>query len=102
MENNKLITNFEREILFQIVFRLRQGRISSKKAQEIAIQVLKVIKNKPNEHDFSKKMAKVCEYYPEVMEAYIATFAEHEKDVKSENIKNVLESLKNEMAEGGE
>lgn len=101
MTYKTLKTNFEREILFQIIFKMKQKRMSTRRAQQIAKVVLQEIRKEPDEASFLKNIAKLSENYPEVMEAFIKSASEYEKEFQTERIASVQKSL-NEIMKGGE
>lgn len=101
MTYKTLKTNFEREILFQIIFNMKQKRMSTKKAKQIARVVLQEVRKEHDEASFLQNIAKLSESFPEVMEAFIKSASEYEKEFQTERIASVQKSL-NEIMRGGE
>lgn len=96
-----LKTNFERELLFQIITNLRRKKLSQKGASYIAKDVLLKIKEESTEESFLQSVSGLGEKYPEVMEAFIKSAYEYEKEFKAEKIEEVKNSL-NKIMIGGE
>lgn len=85
-----LQTNFERELLFHLIFNMKRGKISSKRAQEVAQEFLKILKSEESVEGFMKSLSKKSEYYPEIREAFLTVALEYEK----ENVKERLEQVR--------
>ena len=94
MTYKTLQTNFERELLFHLIFNMKQGRTSSARAREVARDFLSVLKNEHNAQGFMNSLAKKAEYYPEMRSAFLTVAAEYEKEMVDENLERVRSILK--------
>ncbi len=94
MTYKSLQTNFERELLFHLIFNMKQGRTSSVRAQEIAKEFLAVLKNEESAGGFMEALSKKAEFYPEVREAFLTVAREYEKEMVDENLLKVRNLLK--------
>jgi hypothetical protein len=96
MTHKTLKTNFEREILFQIIFKMKQKRMSTKKAKQIARVVLPIVKKSTTNEEFLNDLSKLCSFYPEILDVYLSFYKDYEKEFKNEKLKSVLKSLEEE------
>ncbi len=105
MTYKKLQNNFERELLFQIITRIRRGQISSLRARRIAQAFLPVLKNEDPEN-FITTLNKLCYGYPEMLEAYIKAVKEYEDEEVMEGLvlarTHIKRAIVNENLKGGE
>lgn len=84
-----LQTNFERELLFHLIFNMKQGRTSSKRAREIARDFLSVLRSENDAQGFMSSLSKKAEFYPEVRSAFLTVASQYEKDTVDENLARV-------------
>lgn len=79
MTFKKLKTNFERELLFQIIQNLRKERLTHDSAQSLAKEFLPLLRSETSE-DFINKVSKLSEKHPEILEAFLISVKDYEKD----------------------
>lgn len=105
MTYKKLQNNFERELLFQIITKIRRAQISSIRARKIAQAFLPALKSKDAE-TFIGILNKLCYGYPEMLEAYIKAVKEYEDEKVTEGLvkarTNIKRAIVNENMKGGE
>ncbi len=94
MTYKALQTNFERELLFHLIFNMKQGRTSSARAREIAREFLSVLKAEEDAQGFMNSLSKKAEYYPEMRSAFLTVASEFEKEMVDENLERVRNMLK--------
>ncbi len=85
MDYKTLQTNFERELLFQIIYNMRRQKLSKKGARKVAKAFLPTLTSE-DANVFIDKNARLCEFYPEIMEAFITTIKEYEKEVTKDGL----------------
>lgn len=93
MTYKKLKTNFERELLFQIIQNLRKEKLTHDKAQSLAKEFLPLLKAESSE-EFIKSLAKLAETHNEILEAYLIAVKDYEKESVEEGLDTVRKSLK--------
>lgn len=93
MTYQTLVTNFERELLFQIIYNMRQKKLSSERARKTAKDFLPVLRSK-NAEEFIESLSRLSRTSPEVMEAFIKTVKEYEKEKVIEELIKVRIGLK--------
>ncbi len=79
MTYKTLQTNFERELLFQIIQNLRHKKLTHEEAKIVAQRFMPVLKSETAQ-EFIESLAKLAQYHPEILEAFIKTIREYEKD----------------------
>ncbi len=94
MTYKTLQTNFERELLFHLIFNMKQGRTSSARAREIAKNFLDVLRTEQDAQGFMNSLSKKAEYYPEIRSAFLTVASEFEKEMVDENLERVRTILK--------
>lgn len=92
MTYKTLQTNFERELLFQIITLLRNKKITNVRSKQIA-QVFLPMLSLSSADEFIEKLAKMSYNYPEIMEAFIIAVRMYEK----ENVSEGLAQVRNEI-----
>lgn len=93
MKLQKLKTNFERELLFQIIQNLRKNKLSDVQAQNIAKEFLPLLKAETSE-EFIKSLSKLAETHNEILEAFLISVKDYEKDHIIERLDAVRKGLK--------
>ncbi len=96
MDYITLQKNFERELLFQIINKMRQKKLGKDQARLVSKAFLPTLKS-VDEKDFIRQNARLCEFYPEILEAFLVTVKEYD-DLTTEN--NLIK-VRSEM-KGGE
>lgn len=94
MTYKTLQTNFERELLLQVITGLRQKKFSNDYAKRIAKAFLPAL-NSENPDQFMDSLTKMSYRYPEIMNAFIPVAKDYEKEMVSVN----LEKVRSEMEE---
>lgn len=94
MTYKTLQTNFERELLFHLIFNMKKGRTSQARAQEIANEFLSVIKTEYEVTGFMNRLSKKAEFYPEIREAFLTVAKDYERDMVDKNLEKVRAILK--------
>lgn len=89
-----LQTNFERELLFHLIFNMKKGVTSSERAREIAKEFLITLKREDSTTGFMGALSKKAEFYPEIREAFLTVALEYEEDTVEENLERVRNLLK--------
>ena len=84
-----LQTNFERELLFHIIFQIKKDRISNGRAQEVSKEFLKVLIREDTVEGFMESIAKLTPYYPEIREAFLTIITQYEKETVEEKLREV-------------
>lgn len=92
MDYKTLKTNFQRELLVQIVLKLKRKEISTKYVQRIA-QIIVPLKKLPTLEEFLKEVALNSTRSPEIRDAYITTLKGYEDIVKDERLKEVRTNI---------
>lgn len=90
----QLQTNFERELLFHLIFNMKKGRTSTLRAKEIAREFLVTLRSAENPQEFMNALSKKAEFYPEVRDAFLTVVKEYEKALVDENLEKVRKMLK--------
>lgn len=93
MTYKTLQTNFERELLFQIIYNMRLKKISYRRAKEVSKVFLPVLKSEGIE-EFIKELSVLSRNYPEIMEAFIITVRQYENEKVEEDLLKVRSKLK--------
>lgn len=88
-----LKTNFERELLFQIIQNLRKDKLSHVQAQILAQNFLPILRSESSE-EFIEKLSKLGQFHPEILEAFVITIKEYEIESQDERLKNAREKIK--------
>jgi len=96
MELKTLQTNFERELLFQIIYKMRHNKLTRVRARKVAKAFLPTLKFNSAE-EFIAKNATLSEFYPEILEAFLVTVNDYEKETKGKN----LIQIRNKLIGGG-
>lgn len=81
MELKTLQTNFERELLFQIISNLRHDKLTKSRAKNVAKAFLPTLKLNDAE-EFILNNAKLSEFYPEILEAFLVSVKKYEEETK--------------------
>jgi hypothetical protein len=92
MDYKTLTTNFERELLFQIIYKMRQQKLTKKGARKVAKAFLPTLTS-ADAQEFIEKNARLCEFYPEILEAFITTIKQYDEEQKFQNLKQVREEM---------
>ena len=93
MTYKTLQTNFERELLFEIIFEMKQKSLTNKNAHLIAKAFMGVLKKVETKKEFLDEMSKIARYYPEIQRAFTKVAAEYEMEFRSEQIAKVQKTL---------
>ncbi len=93
MDYKSLKTNFERELLYQVIIRIREKRLTLTRAQKIAIAFLPAVKEETPEL-FLQRVSKVSEGFPELTEAFIASVSKYEQENQTSKLNEVRRKLK--------
>lgn len=80
--------------MFCLIFNMKKGRISSKRAQRVAQEFLSVLTNEGTVEGFMTSLSKKAEFYPEIREAFLKVALDYEKETVNEKIGNVRNILK--------
>lgn len=94
MTYQTLQTNFERELLFHLIFNMKKGRITKARAQKVAKAFLQVLKKEQTIEGFMSSLSKEAQFYPEIREAFLTAIKEYEKEHVQENLEKVRQVLK--------
>lgn len=94
MTYNKLKTNFERELIVRVITNLRRKNISEVRAKKIAQVFLPTLKSESAE-EFCEELSKLGRHYPEIMEAFIVTFTQYEKETVTTNLQRIRAEFEN-------
>ena len=92
MTFKKLKTNFERELLFQIIQNLRKNKLTHDDAQNLAKEFLTLV-NSGTSEEFMVKLSRLSETHAEILEAFIVTVGDYEKDHISECLKTARKNI---------
>lgn len=93
MDYLTLQTNFERELLFQIIFKLGQKKLEKARARKVAQAFLPTLKS-IDAPEFIKRNAKLSEFYPEILEAFLVTVKEYDRQKTEINLIDVRQEMK--------
>ena len=93
MDYKTLKTNFERELLYQVITRMREKKLSSLRAQKIAQAFLPALKEKTPE-SFIEHISKKAVGYPEITEAFIAAVRKFELENNNLRLEEIRDQLK--------
>ncbi len=93
MDYQTLQTNFERELLFQIIQNIKRKKLTKKDAKTVAKAFVPTLTS-DDADTFIAKNARLCEFYPEIMEAFLVTMKEYEKYVVTTGLINVRGEMK--------
>jgi Asp-tRNA(Asn)/Glu-tRNA(Gln) amidotransferase B subunit len=96
MEYKTLQTNFERELLFQIIQNIKRKKLTKKNAKKVAKAFVPTLTSEDAD-TFIEKNARLCEFYPEIMEAFLVTIKDYEQYV----VRSGLSKVRTEMKGGG-
>jgi len=94
MTYQTLQTNFEKELLFNLIFNMKKKRITKERGQKVAKEFLKILKAEKDAQGFMDSMTKISPYYPEIRETFLKVAYEYENEKISENLTKVREILK--------
>ncbi len=97
MDYKTLQINFERELLLQIVISMREKKLDKKGAKKVAKAFMPAMTS-VDEAAFINKTARLCEFFPEILEAFLKTIKEYDEELKNKNLKLTRE----ELVKGGE
>lgn len=95
MTFKQLKNNLQREILFQIIFRMRHKSLTTDRASQIAQEILSVMKNEEIADNLLNNTAKLCQYFPEISQAYVKTAKQYDDEMKEEKINGINFYLQN-------
>jgi len=93
MEYKTLQTNFERELLFQIIQNIKRKKLTKKNAKKVAKAFVPTLTSEDAD-TFIEKNARLCEFYPEIMEAFLVTIKDYEQYVVTSGLSNVRIEMK--------
>ncbi len=93
MDYKKLQINFERELLLQIVISMREKKLDKKGAKKVAKAFMPAMAS-IDEAAFIEKTARLCEFYPEILEAFLKTIKEYDEELKTKNLKLTREGIR--------
>ncbi len=94
MTYKKLQTNFERELLFCLIFNMKKGQITRERGQQVSREFLQVLKNETTIEGFMQNLSRKAEFYPEIREAFLIVAEEFEAENIKENLIIVRERLR--------
>jgi hypothetical protein len=94
MTYKTLQTNFERELLFHLIFNMKKGRITKARGQKVAKAFLQVLKTEQTIEGFINTLSKEAQFYPEIREAFLISVGVYEKENVQENLAKVRQILK--------
>ena len=94
MTYKTLQTNFERELLFHLIFNLKKKKITKERGQIIAKEFLRVLHDSDSAVSFIEKISKISPYYMEIRETFLKVASEYEKENVEERLIKVREVLK--------
>ena len=94
MTYKALQTNFERELLFHLIFNMKKGNITKGQGQTVAKEFLEVLRSEANSEGFLNSISKKAQLYPEIREAFLIVAKEYETESVNEKILKVREVLK--------
>ncbi len=94
MTYKTLQTNFEKELLFHLIFSLKRKKITKDQGQKIAKEFLEVLRCADNPEDFLQGISKIAPYYLEIRESFLKVVPEYEKENVEERLINVRQILK--------
>lgn len=89
-----LQTNFERELLFHLIFNMKKGKITNARAREVSKEFLATLHSEESVGGFMQALSKKAEFYPEIREAFLTVASEYEKEMVNENLDRVRNILK--------
>ncbi len=94
MTYKTLQTNFEKELLFHLIFSLKRKKIAKEQGQKIAKEFLEVLRNAENPESFLQEISKIAPYYIEIRESFLKVVPEYEEENVEEKLTNVRQILK--------
>ena len=96
MTYQTLQTNFEKELLFNLIFSLKRKKITKEQGQKIAKEFLRVLRTSEDAESFISEISKIAPYYLEIRETFLKVASQYEK----ENVQERLVSTR-AILEGG-
>lgn len=94
MTYKTLQTNFERELLFHLIFSLKRKKITKEQGQKIAKEFLSVLRSANNPENFMEQIAKIAPYYLEIRETFLKVIPEYEEENVKDRLQNIRQTLK--------
>lgn len=94
MTYKTLQTNFERELLFHLIFNLKKKRITKAQGQKIAKEFLTILHEADSAKDFMDQISKIAPYHLEIRETFLKVAPEYEKEDVEERLSNIRQTLK--------
>ncbi len=92
MDYKTLQKNFERELLVQIIQNMRVKKLNKKGAKKVAKAFLPTLTCE-NTDQFIERNARLCEFYPEIMEAFLITIKDYEERLRVDRLNLAREKL---------
>lgn len=92
MDYKTVQNNFQRELMVQIILKLKRKEISTSYARRIA-QIVVPLKKLPTVEDFFKEITLNYTKSNEIRDAYLTTLKGYEDFVKDERLKEVRTNL---------
>ena len=92
MNYKTLQTNFQRELLYQIITSLKSGKLTHPRARQMASDFLPTLKLESPEA-FIEKVSKLSEEYPEILNAFLASIKQYEKSQVKEGLESARTSI---------
>jgi hypothetical protein len=93
MTYKTLQTNFERELLFHLIFNMKKGKLTKERAQIVAKDFLEVLKSETSIDGFMGSISRKAQIYPEIRDAFLTIATEYEKENVKERLENVRHSF---------
>jgi len=94
MTYKALQTNFEKELLFHLIFSLKRKKITKEQGQKIAKEFLTVLHEADSAQSFMDKISKIAPYHLEIRETFLKVAPEYEKEDVAERLVNLRQTLK--------
>jgi len=86
-------TNFERELLFQIITNMKRGRKDARSSKSIAQSFHVILKKAENEEQLIEALSRLSRQHQEIRDAFMRTMNEYE----NATVKEKLAILRNQI-----